>query len=154
MPRRNTRLEAEGAEFLVLGSLLIHGVHSYKTYTNMPGYDVVAYEPEHATRTARISVKSRWDTGATGFLIKNFNCDFVVVAKLNRGSAKDAGKIKSPEFFILPIDVVRKAQGASGWGRIEFGKIEKFKTYLERWDLVRIFLSKSRRRPKETRVAV
>ena len=154
MPRRSTRLEAEGAEFLVLGYLLIHGVPSYKTYTNMPGYDVVAFDPQHATRTARISVKSRWDTGATGFLIKNFDCDFVVVAKLNRGSAKDLANVRPPEFYVLPIGIVLKARGPSGWGRIEFGKIVKFKSYLERWSLIREFLSKSRRRTRGSRVAV
>lgn len=42
MPRLDTRLEAEGAEFLVLGQLLLQRIASYKTYTNMPGYDLVA----------------------------------------------------------------------------------------------------------------
>ena len=84
MARRSTRLESEGAEFLVLGQLLIRGMGAYKAYTNMPGYDVVAVDPDR-DRVARISVKSRWTTDATGFIINNFNCDFVVVAKLNRG---------------------------------------------------------------------
>jgi len=84
MKRQDTKLETEGAEFLVLGQLLIHRIASYKTYTNMPGYDLVATHPEKNT-SARIQVKSRWRTGAPGFLIKNFDCDFVVVVKLNRG---------------------------------------------------------------------
>ena len=32
MPRRSTRLESEGAEFLVLGQLLIRGMEAYKAY--------------------------------------------------------------------------------------------------------------------------
>ncbi len=32
MTRQDTRLQAEGAEFLVLGNLLIEGVQAYKTY--------------------------------------------------------------------------------------------------------------------------
>lgn len=31
MAYKNTKLEAEGAEFLVLGNLLINGVAAYKT---------------------------------------------------------------------------------------------------------------------------
>jgi len=46
MSRLDTRLESEGAEFLVLGQLLIHRIAAYKTYTNMLGYDLVATHPE------------------------------------------------------------------------------------------------------------
>ena len=90
MKRLDTRLEAEGAEFLALGQLLLHKIASYKTYTNMPGYDLVATNPE-SNKSAMIQVKSRWRTGASGFPIKNFGCDFVIVVLLNRGS-KDGKK--------------------------------------------------------------
>ena len=140
MPRRNTKLEAEGAEFLVLGELLINRVAAYKAYTNMPGYDVVAIDPKRKS-VARISVKSRRNTGATGFLIKNFDCDFVVIAKLNRGPGR--ALVRAPEFFVLPSSTVKRAaQNATGWGRIEFGKIAHFKKYAGRWELVRTFLAK------------
>ena len=108
MARKNTRLKSEGAEFLVLGQLLIHGVPAYKTYTNMPGFDVVAVAPENAGATARISVKSRWDTGATGFIIKNFDCDFVVVAKLNRGTSRWR-EISHPKCY--PSSAVKSPSG-------------------------------------------
>jgi len=140
VPRRNTKLESEGAEFLVLGHLLMNGIAAYKTYTNMPGYDVVAVGPERNS-SARISVKSRWDTGATGFIIKNFDCDFVVVAKLNRGSSRGRSTTLPTEFFVLPSKIVRAvASAATGWGRIEFGRIANFQSYLGRWDLIRDFL--------------
>jgi len=76
MARQDTRLESEDAEFLVLGQLLINKITTYKTYTNMPGYDLVATNPETNT-SAKIQVKSRWATKADGFPIKNFDCDFV-----------------------------------------------------------------------------
>ena len=38
---QNTRLEATGAEFLVLGHLLVEGIEADKTYANMPGYDIL-----------------------------------------------------------------------------------------------------------------
>ncbi len=142
MPRRDTRLESEGAEFLVLGELLIRGIPGYKAYTNMPGYDVVALDPDR-DRIARISVKSRWVTNATGFIIKNFNCDFVVVAKLNRGTKMDRGKVLPPEFFVLPVESVKNVPRSKGWNRMTFGSIPNFKSYRDRWDLIRTFLSRS-----------
>jgi hypothetical protein len=86
MPKRqNTRLESEGAEFLVLGNLLIEGISCYKAYVNFPGYDLVAVNPDNS-KIARIQVKSRWATNYDrSFPIKNFDCEFVVHAALNRG---------------------------------------------------------------------
>ena len=77
LKRLNTKLEASGAEFLVLGQLLIRGMQAYKSYVNHPGYDLIVVNPENKTQ-ARIQVKSRFRTGATGFPIKNFESDFVV----------------------------------------------------------------------------
>lgn len=143
MPRRNTRLESEGAEFLVLGQLLIQRIQAYKNYTNMPGYDLLAINPER-NRSARISVKSRWSSGASQFIIKNFNCDFVVVVKLNRGLPYDAKVVKAPEFFVLPVGVVKKAPRSKGWSRVTFGSIRNFFAYEDRWDLIRTFLRRGK----------
>src|SRR5690348_17990101 len=83
--RQNTKLESEGAEFLVLGNLLIVGISCFKAYVNFPGYDLVAINPEKS-KSARIQVKSRWATNYDkSFPIKNFECDFVVHVALNRG---------------------------------------------------------------------
>ena len=142
MTRRDTRLESEGAEFLVLGQLLILRIPAYKTYTNMPGYDVIAVNPDR-NRVARISVKSRWSTEASQFMIKNFDCDFVVVAKLNRGMPSDTTAARSPEFFVLPIGIVKRAPRSKGWNRVTFGAIPNFRKYQDRWDLIRTFLSRS-----------
>ncbi|SRR6266513_1473643 len=146
MPRRDTRLESVGAEFLVLGELLIRGIPAHKTYTNTPGYDVVAVDPEKNS-VARISVKSRWNTDATGFIIKNFDCDFVVIVKLNRGTTKDTQNVRPPQFFVLPTRVVEELP-SSNWGRIDFPRIPDFKGYADRWDLIRTFLSSSKGRPE------
>jgi hypothetical protein len=58
MARHETRLEAQGAEFLVLGQLLIRGLQAYKAYANYPGYDLIAVSKDGA-RTCRIQVKHR-----------------------------------------------------------------------------------------------
>ncbi len=106
--RQNTKLESEGAEFLVLGNLLIAGISCYKAYVNFPGYDLVAVNPDKS-KTARIQVKSRWATNYDkSFPIKNFECDFVVHVALNRGfrfgkSLKngDSG-VSDPNFYVSP----------------------------------------------------
>ena len=87
MARLDTRLEAEGAEFLALGQLLLHKIASYKTYTNMPGYDLVATNPE-SNKSAMVQVKSRWRTGAKLtrtptliYTISNFNHVKIIILK-------------------------------------------------------------------------
>ena len=147
MPRRDTRLESEGAEFLVLGQLLIQGASAYKAYTNMPGYDVVAVDSKR-NRVARISVKSRWNTDATGFIISKFDCDFVVVVKLNRGTKKNKARVLPPEFFVLPVGKVKKVPRSKQFNRISFGNIPHFRDYQDRWDLILSFLLKPRKRNK------
>lgn len=152
MTRQNTRIESEGAEFLVLGQLLIAGIPTYKSYTNMPGYDLVATNLEVNT-SARISIKSRWRTKAEGFIIKSFDCDFVVIAKLNRGSKDGRSEVLPPEFFILPVEVVRAAPRTEGWGKVSFRGIGDLEKYRDGWHLIRAFLSKSRRRRNSKNVA-
>lgn len=138
MARLDTRLESEGAEFLVLGHLLVEGLQAHKTYTNMPGYDVLVVNPKTSSQqVARVSVKSRWRIGATGFIIKNFDSDFVVVVKLNR--EKDKGEVVPPEFFIIPTDALRELN-RPGWGRINFGAIPNFQSYKNEWHQIRDFV--------------
>jgi hypothetical protein len=57
MSRRDTSLESEGAEFLVLGNLLIEGISCFKAYVNYPGYDLIAVSADTG-RNARIQVKA------------------------------------------------------------------------------------------------
>jgi hypothetical protein len=136
LKRQNTRLESEGAEFLVLGHLLIQGIPAYKNYINMPGYDLEATNPDKNI-AKRISVKSRWTTTATGFIINKFDCDFVVVVKLNRGSRDGSSKVLPPEFYILPVHTVENAPRSKGWNRISFSRIPNFHSYRDRWDLIK-----------------
>jgi hypothetical protein len=116
--RRDTRLESEGAEFLVLGHLLVEGIEAYRAYTRYPGWDVMAVNPSSSTdATCRIQVKSRWRTGAADFPIKNFDCDFVAFVCLNRGGLQRNGKpreVKPPEVYVFPVELVRAATQDSG----------------------------------------
>lgn len=147
MARLDTSLESSGAEFLVLGHLLIEGIQAFKAYTNFPGYDIIATNPEK-NRSCRIQVKSRWATDFDGgFIIRNFDCDFVVFVALNRGfryrrkrSVEHDGR-KEPKFYIFPTTVVQTAQDPTNkWGKTFLRNIESVEQYVNNWGLVKAFL--------------
>src|ERR1700729_2445994 len=113
MPRKDTTLESAGAEFLVLGQLLIRGIPANKMYGNQRGYDLVATWPDSG-RFARIQVKSRWASDASFFLIRSVDeCDLVVLVRLNRGRRYSAAakrttqQAEDPEYYILTADAAR-----------------------------------------------
>jgi len=142
--RRDTKLESEGAEFLVLGRLLLEKIPAYKTYTNFPGYDLVATNADNNT-AARIQVKSRFQTNWDGFIINNFECEFVVFVVLNRGYSKprksgDTGII-DPEFYVLPISYVMKVRDPNNeWGKIVKSRLVELNKYRDQWGLIQDFL--------------
>ncbi|MBI3571896.1 MAG: hypothetical protein HY082_12490 [Gammaproteobacteria bacterium] len=143
--RLDTKLESDAAEFLVLGRLLLERVPTYKSYVNYPGYDLVAVNPDKNT-SARIQVKSRYRTDWDGFIINNFECDFVVFVTLNRGFAKvkrngEKG-IREPEFYILPISYVKKVRDPkNAWGKIVRNRLTGIEQYQNRWELIKEFLN-------------
>lgn len=151
-PRQDTKLESEGAEFLVLGNLLVEGVSCFKAYVNFPGYDLVAINPA-TSRAARIQVKSRWATDYDkSFPIKNYNCDFVVHVALNRGyrfgkkhKIGESG-VRDPEFYVFPVDVIQKARNPNSlWGKTNIRNVENYETYRSNWKLIADFLGIPRR---------
>ena len=125
----------------MLGQFLIRRVAAYKTYTNMPGYDLVATNPENNT-SAKIQVKSRWATKAGGFPIKNFECDFVVVVLLNRGSKDGKKEVFPPEYFVIPVDIVKKVcRTDTSWSKVLLKDVESLEFYRDNWGLVSDYLS-------------
>ncbi|HTM65418.1 MAG TPA: hypothetical protein VL093_03810 [Flavipsychrobacter sp.] len=143
--RLDTQLEAAGAEFLVLGNLLIEKIASFKSYHNFKGYDIISTNPELNT-SARIQVKSRYQTGWNGFIINNFDCDFVVLVALNRGYKKQKKNgesgIKSPDCYVFPISYIRNLEKErSQFGKISKSKLSDLDSYKNRWDLIATFLS-------------
>jgi hypothetical protein len=147
MPRQDTTLESAGAEFLVLGQLLVRGIPANKMYGNQRGYDLVATWPDSG-RFARIQVKSRWATDASFFLIRNVDeCDLVVLVRLNRGRRYSAASKTSPqqpgepEYYILTADSARSliVDQESGWGKIRWQK-SKFEEHRQKWNRITKFL--------------
>ena len=147
--RMDTRLEAEGAEFLVLGLLLTEGIEAHKTYTRYPGYDIVAVNPGKRT-SARISVKSRWATNYDGqFPIRNWDFDFVVCVALNRGwgswkkDSKAEGGVLPPVFYVIPRAVAMRKKYEHPWGMVVKPKAWKNGDgFIDNWNQVRDFLRK------------
>ena len=130
MARLNTRLEQEGAEFLVLGQLLIERVEAHKAYTQYPGYDIVALDPEHGTQS-RIQVKSRFPSSANKFLCKNTDCDFVVYVALNRAPQRS-----DPDYYVFPIEIIERYGRQGGWGEVYLRDIEDVGQYRSAWHLI------------------
>lgn len=142
--RLDSKLESVGAEFLVLGHLLIEGVHAFKSYTDYPGYDILATS-EETGKECRIQVKSRWATDFNRhFPMRTFECDFVVVVALNRGyqkirkkSPEDTGRME-PAYYIIPADLVRAAQKpGSKLGIVPMKNIPDIEQkYKDNWQLI------------------
>ncbi|MBX3174269.1 MAG: hypothetical protein KF709_07640 [Gemmatimonadaceae bacterium] len=131
----------------MLGQLLLHRVVAYKTYTNMPGYDLVATNPA-AGKSVKIQVKSRWSTTARGFAIRNLDCDFVVYVRLNRGNKQGTGVVKPPDYHVLPIRVIKRALSTDKvWGtRVMNRDVKNLDQYRERWDLIDAALGKAKKK--------
>ncbi len=159
--RLDSRLEQEGAEFLVLGHLLLEKIAAYKAYTRYPGYDIVTINPETG-RQCRIQVKSRWATDYNRtFSIKNFECDFVVFVALNRGNRYGRPRRRKvappvldtkdgrepPRFWVFPVDVVKAAQRLeSKWGIVPLKNIRgSLDEYENNWELISAFLGEGAR---------
>ncbi|HEX8391801.1 MAG TPA: hypothetical protein VF665_05510 [Longimicrobium sp.] len=125
--------------------MLLQRIPTYKTYTNMPGYDLVATAPEHNS-SARIQVKSRWRTNAPGFPLQSLDCDFVVFVRLNRGSKDGRAKVLDPDYFVFPISLLRDVPRSVSWNKLMLKHVPDWESYRNRWDLVQSFL----RRPAAT----
>ncbi len=145
------RVAAKGAEFLVLGTMLVEGIEATPAYAGFPGYDILAYNPDRRLQ-CRVQVKSRWatDFDRTFTLKKDAACDFVVFVALNRGYAfkkkktsrgADDGRC-SPEFYVFPTRVVTQlVVGSVHWAtKVPIDKVKGLDGYRDKWDLIKKYL--------------
>lgn len=149
MARLNTKLQSTGAEFLVLGNLLINGIQAYKCYENYPGYDLISVN-YNGQKSCRIQVKSRYATDhGGGFPIKNFECDIVVFAALNRGVRYAKNKVISdensgvlePVFYIFPVEIIKAAiKETATWSKVYLRDISDADNYQQNWSIISNFL--------------
>ena len=145
--RLNSRLESEGAEFLVLGHLLIEGIAAYKHYVNGRGYDLVAIAPDGKC-SALIQVKSRWATNANSFLLGRVECDFFVFVWLNRGVRKRgvvSGESGDPKFYVVPANVAKNAVRSGKWGsKVPWKALIDVEQFRNDWGSIRTFIGGAR----------
>jgi len=143
--RLNTRLEATGAEFLVLGNLLLRKVEAHKAYTNFPGYDLLAMNPEKQ-KVCRVQVKSRYYSTDKAFDIKNFDSDFVVFVGLDRGkrtnkaSAESTVAFNDPKYYIFPTELMKRVATQSDRPKVRFRNIPDVERYADQWELILDYL--------------
>lgn len=129
----------------MLGNLLIEGISAFKAYHNFKGYDLIAVNAEKNS-SARLQVKSRFQTGWNGFIINNFDCDFVILVSLNRGYTKpkkngESG-IMTPDFYVFPVAyVIEAGKDKASWGKISKSKLKNYQEYKNKWDLISDFLN-------------
>jgi len=145
MPKLNTRLEATGAEFLVLGNLLLRKVEAHKAYTNFPGYDLLAMNPAKQ-KVCRVQVKSRYYSTDKAFDIKNFDSDFVVFVGLDRGSKQQKSKkdttslVNVPKYYIFPTELMKQVATKCDRPKVRFSKIPNVDSYFNNWNLILEYL--------------
>lgn len=143
--RFNSKLEAMGAEHLVLGQLLIDGIPAYLAYGNQRDYDVIAVWPE-GNRSCTIQVKSRWATDANlSFPISKLGADFVVFVALNRGvryrkARADEEVRRDPDFYVVPMAAVREHHRTGSMSVLRLRDLPDWRSYLMEWEPVRQFL--------------
>jgi hypothetical protein len=150
MAKYESTLEAEAAEFLALGSLLLERLVAHNNDTKIPGYDLAATDPE-VTSSVTIQVKSQWATDQDkGFVIKGMDCDFLVFVALNRGyrSAEkrvscDDGGVREPDFYVLPAAVIENAPLEKKLGKLFIRTIHEYQTYRGAWHLIKTRLSEA-----------
>ncbi len=152
MAKSDSTLEAEAAEFMVLGRLLLEGVVAHKNYTKIPEYDLVATDLE-VTTSVTIQVKSQWATDHDkGFIIRGMNCDFLVFVALNRGyrtakkkksASGDSGR-RDPEFYVFPAAVIENAPRKKKMGKLFIRTIRDFQNYRDAWHLIKDHLAEGR----------
>jgi hypothetical protein len=77
----------------------------------------------------------------SGFLIKSFISDFVVVVKLNRGRTNIGGVVTAPEYFVFPTAIVQTVCRTNSWCKACFKDIDRCDDYRDAWPLIAKFLS-------------
>ncbi len=159
--RLDSRLEQEGAEFLVLAHLLLEKIEAHKAYTRYPGYDIVALN-RITNRQCRVQVKSRWatDYNRTFPLKGSPDCDFVVLVALNRGYRYEKPRRRtvapevplapdgrsSPRYWVFPKDIVIAARNPSSkWGIVPLSNISELNQYENAWRLISDYLEETGR---------
>ena len=145
-----SKQRTEGAEFLVLGNLLIRGVHANKAQTKYPGWDVFALNLD-SNKPVRIQVKSKvWLENLT-FSVINNDFDFIALVRLNQISQHaepSETRVGTPQYWIIPKEDLEseftnlKTKSPTSEVKFSLSQLPKIPDFYENnWNLIIKFLN-------------
>ena len=151
MKKKDTKLVSTGAEFIVLGKLLLNEIQTYKTYVNFEGYDLVSVNPT-INKSCKIQVKSKNLKNDSSFYLNSVEKnkpDFYVFCQTN--TYKYVNKIAvlindsklKPRFFVMDYDSVQrfKSTDKKGQDYIKIiSSVPNFQSYEDNWKSIKDFL--------------
>ena len=151
MKKKDTKLVSTGAEFIVLGKLLLNEIQTYKTYVNFEGYDLVLVNPT-INKSCKIQVKSKNFKNDSSFYLNSVEKnkpDFYVFCQTN--TYKYVNKIAvlindsklKPRFFVMDYDSVQrfKSTDKKGQDYIKIiSSVPNFQSYEDNWKSIKDFL--------------
>ena len=153
--RKDTKLVSTGAEFIVLGKLLLHEIQTYKTYVNFEGYDLVSVNPDKG-KSAKIQVKSKNFVNDFSFYLNPVEkdqpdfyvfCHTSVYHYVNKVAQLVEDKNTKPRFFIMDYKSVQKYKSTDKQGS-DYIKLKtsvpNYEFYEENWKLIKNFLDKGK----------
>ena len=149
--RLDTKLFSNGAEFLVLGKLLLTNIQTYKTYVNFEGYDLVCVNPKE-NLTAKIQVKSKNFKNDSGFYLNSpdkEDPDFYIFAQTNSiKKIKEKYHLvsddeKAPMLYVMNLETVKKYKKidktGTNWISLSVD-VPNLDNYLNNWNQIKDFL--------------
>ena len=150
--RKDTKLASTGAEFIVMGRLLLNEIQTYKTYVNFEGYDLVSVNPQK-NKSAKIQVKSKNFKNDSSFYLNSTDKnapDFYVFCQTNiyhyvNGVAQLINDISlKPRFFVMDFKSVQKFKDSDKRGTDYIkviSSVPNYEKYEDNWKLIKDFLN-------------
>lgn len=152
MKKKDTKLVSTGAEFVVLGKLLLNEIQTYKTYVNFEGYDLVSVNPT-INKSCKIQVKSKNFKNDSSFYLNSVEKnkpDFYVFCQTNTykyvkkiAVLINDNKLKS-RFFVMDYDSVQKFKSTDKKGQDYIkiiSSVPNFEKYEDNWNSIKNFLN-------------
>ena len=147
--RLNTQLAASGAEFIVLGKLLLNEIEAYKTYVNFEGYDIVAVSPKN-NKSCKIQIKSKNFKNSTSFYLNSDDknaTDFYIFCQTN--IYEYINKVATfredfePKFFVINSNIVKKYKEKDNKNTdyLLLSSIPNIESYKDNWQQIKKFLN-------------
>ena len=153
--RKDTTLPSSGAEFLVLGELLIREIESHKSYGNQKAYDIVSVNSKN-NKSARIQVKCKNFKTDYGFWLneKEKLCDFYVFVHTGiykyvkrKSDGKRISQLiennpSKPRFFIMDFKKTQeyKRTDKDGTDYLRILKDTPYEKFEDNWMQIKKFL--------------